>query len=106
MAPRSGSVLGGTGVRVAGPCLDPTDRATCVFNGVEVEGMILSELLVFCVSPYLLEIGRRPFSLRVLREDGTLKYEGESIFYSCKCKITAAYATLTVIVNLYLSRMQ
>ena len=65
LAPRLGNMLGGTPVRVAGLCLQATDEITCTFDGVEVEGVYMSEMIAMCISPQLTSIGRISFQMIV-----------------------------------------
>ena len=85
IAPRSGHVLGGTAVLITGPCLEESDNITCVFDGIEVEGLFVSMMLALCVSPPLTEIGRRPLQL-IVRDaaDGSIRSQGSTEFVSCK----------------------
>ena len=85
IAPRSGHVLGGTAVLISGPCLEDTDNITCVFDGVEVEGLFVSSMVALCVSPPLTEIGRRPLQL-IVRDagNGSIRSQGSTEFFSCK----------------------
>ena len=85
IAPRSGHVLGGTAVLITGPCLEETDNITCVFDGIEVDGLFVSMMLALCVSPPLTEIGRRPLQLIVHDTvNGTIRSQGATEFISCK----------------------
>ena len=85
LGPRFGSVLGGTAVIVSGPCFEETDNISCVFNGVEVEGVFVSMTQSLCISPQLSVLGRVSFRLRVNASNGNTKYEGTSEFLSiCK----------------------
>ena len=78
-------MLGGTPVRVAGLCLQPTDEITCSFDGVEVLGVFMNEMIALCISPQLTSTGRILFQMIVYANSGDLKFQGEDIFFSSKC---------------------
>ena len=83
LGPRFGSVLGGTAVLVSGPCFEETDNISCVFNGVEVEGVFVSMTQCLCISPQLSVLGRVSFQLKVVNTtSGDTRYEGTSEFLS------------------------
>ena len=84
LAPRLGNVLGGTPVLVSGPCLEETDNIVCTFDGVVVDGVYINETMALCVSPCLSTIGRVVFEVNVTTLNGTIKFEGETAFFSCK----------------------
>ena len=82
MPPRYGSVLGGTAVRVFGPCFDEfSNRSiTCSFDGIEVAGIYVDENSIMCVSPALTTLGRVDFVLHIR---GAADFQ-KATFYSCK----------------------
>ena len=82
VVPRSGIFLGGTSVQIAGACLEPTDNITCVFDDIEVPGLVINDLLAQCVSPRLSEIGRMNLQLLVRSANGTLRSQGTGEFFS------------------------
>ena len=82
LAPRVGSVLGGTAVLVSGPCLQEDDNIACIFDGEEVEGSYLSEMLAVCITPPFSSIGRVTFQLIVEGSDGIV--QGTETFLSGK----------------------
>ena len=70
---------------IRGPCLEESDDITCVFDGIEVEGLFVSTMLALCVSPPLTEIGRRPLQLSVRDAvNGSIRSQGSTEFISCK----------------------
>lgn len=81
MAPQSGHVLGGTAVRVAGACLEPTDNITCIFHDTEVQGVYVNERVAICVSPHIQQLGRVSFRLVVRNEMGTIRTQGGANFF-------------------------
>ena len=77
-------MLGGTPVQIAGPCLQRTDSIICTFDGIEVLGVYISEMIAVCISPQLTSIGRIPFQMTVYANSGGVKFQGEAIFFSSK----------------------
>ena len=84
IAPRIGNVLGGTVVRVSGPCLEETDLINCTFGGIVTPGLYISNMEALCVSPQLAIPGAVAFQLTVVREE-QVEFEGEERFYACTC---------------------
>lgn len=100
LAPRLGNMLGGTALLVSGPCLEVTDQITCVFGETAVTGVYISQMLSLCITPPFNTIGRIRFQLTV-RADGspTIRYQGESIFYSGIEVANVIYSTVMLIFN-------
>ena len=100
LAPRLGNMLGGTALLVSGPCLEVTDQITCEFGETAVTGVYISQMLSLCITPPFNTIGRIRFQLTV-RADGspTIRYQGESIFYSGIEVANVIYSTVMLIVN-------
>lgn len=73
LVPRSGSVLGGTGVIISGPCF--SGQLKCIFDNVEAEGALLNESLLLCVTPTMSHSGEVPVMVQVA---------GETLYYSCE----------------------
>ncbi len=84
IAPRAVQHQGGAAVLVSGPCFQEDDQISCVFDGVAVEGIYVTEDTSLCISPPLPSFGRLPFQLNVTAANGTFKYQGDSVFFSCK----------------------
>ena len=82
IVPQSGIFLGGTSVRIAGACLEPTDNITCMFDGIEVSGLVMSSLVALCVSPRFNEIGKVNLHLLVRSANGILRSQGTKEFIS------------------------
>lgn len=76
-------MLGGTAVRVSGPCLEETDLINCTFGGISTPGLYISNMEALCVSPQLAVPGAVTFQLTVERE-GQVEFQGEETFYACK----------------------
>ena len=81
MAPRLGSVLGGTPVQLSGPCFEENDNITCQFGDVAVKGTRLSRNRVLCVSPEFSVIGRVSLKLIIIRAD-EIVFNGQATFHS------------------------
>jgi len=84
LSPRGGHFLGGTVVKVSGPCLDESDNITCVFDGQETEGVFVSTTVALCLSPPLMTTGGVPFQLVVRSAGGSIRSQGTAEFISCK----------------------
>jgi len=80
--PKLGTVLGGTPIQLSGPCLEEDDNITCLFNDISVEGKYMDRNLALCVSPQFQMIGRIMLRLLVIESNGTVRYEGQTVFYS------------------------
>ena len=82
--PAYGNMLGGTGVVVSVTqlALGEDDEIQCIFDGVKVRGVYVSEQQALCISPLLSRTGRLPFQILVT---GSIRFSGESTFISCKC---------------------
>ena len=61
LVPRSGNMLGGTGVIVSGPCFGAQSK--CIFDEVEVTGVLVSETLLLCVTPAMKQSGEVPVTV-------------------------------------------
>ena len=81
--PSYGSMLGGTGVLVSGDRLHlgVQDNISCIFDGINVVGIYVSELQALCISPTLELTGQLEFRLSVR---GSINFTGETTFTSCK----------------------
>ena len=84
LKPRYGSELGGTPIVVSGTNLTVAedDNVTCIFNGKELEGFVINEKEVLCISPEMTVTGRVPFELHIAGEHSL--FTGISIFISCE----------------------
>lgn len=78
--PSYGNMAGGTAVVISGLLFRQTDNILCTFDGIRVEGVVLSDLQALCTSPQLHRTGRIPVLL--YRNGHLLQQDG--IFYSCK----------------------
>ena len=81
LLPRLGTVLGGTPIRLLGPCFEEDDNITCQFNDITVEGKYINEDLSLCVSPEIQIVGQVMLHLTVVRSNGTTSYSGEATFH-------------------------
>jgi len=79
ISPRYGIYLGGQTVKVQGPCFDSFSDIRCIFDGMEVRGVYLSELQALCISPMLSHAGSVQFAVKM---DGEVY--GKTIFTACK----------------------
>ena len=71
LAPTSGTVLGGTPIRVYGPCVQNPKDIKCVFDTKEVEGQYYPDRGQFvCVTPMFQETGRVQFTLTFTSDNG------------------------------------
>lgn len=82
LSPRLGNILGGTPIKLSGPCFEEQDNITCRFNDVVVMGTHLSKDIALCVSPQLEVTGRISLELTVTRSDGSVAFVGHEIFHS------------------------
>ena len=77
---RSGTILGGTPVRVYGPCAQEPTGIKCVFDTEEVEGKYYPDQGQFvCVTPRFQKTGRVQFTLTFTSKSGE-KQTHSSIF--------------------------
>ena len=74
-------MLGGTPVRLLGPCFEDDDNITCQFADITVEGKYINKDLALCVSPEIQIIGQVMLRLIVVRSNGTTSYMGQAIFH-------------------------
>jgi len=80
LVPRSGTILGGTPVRVNGPCAQEPKDIKCVFDSEEVEGKYYPDQGQFvCVTPRFQKTGRVKFTLTFTSKSGE-KQTHSSIF--------------------------
>ena len=71
LVPRSGTILGGTPVRVFGPCAQEPEDIKCVFDTKEVEGKYYPAQGQFvCVTPRFQKTGRVQFTLTFTSKAG------------------------------------
>lgn len=84
LVPRVGNMLGGTAVRVTGPCLDETDVIICTFDVIEVAGVYMDEMSLLCVSPILSKVGEVNLELKVINAVNSKRLTYTSSFYSGK----------------------
>jgi len=80
LVPRLGTVLGGTPIRLLGPCFEEGDDITCQFNDITVGGTCINEDLALCVSPEIQMVGQVMLHLTVVRS-GTISYNGQATFH-------------------------
>ena len=79
--PSFGNREGGTGVVVTGPIFISTDNVTCIFDGQEVEGVVLSDdNAALCTTPRLHRTGRIPVMIR----HNKILLQKQAYFYSGK----------------------
>ena len=51
IGPHFGNILGGTAVRLTGPCFDETDLLVCTFEDEKENGFVVNNRTAICVSP-------------------------------------------------------
>ena len=78
-------MLGGTLVRVSGPCFEPSDDVTCLFGDISTPGVFIDQESVACISPAMSAIGRVEVMLEILRSNQVFTFRRNSFFYSSKC---------------------
>ena len=66
--------------------LRQTNQISCTFDGISVDGSMINDTLIRCVSPLLSRTGSVPFTLEV---DGI---QGKSQFLSSKYLLVANYS--------------
>ena len=82
LSPPFGNQLGGTAIRVLGPCFEPSDTIMCSFSGISTPGIFVNEENIICVSPAMTAIGR--LDVIVTIERGDITFEGRTTFFSSK----------------------
>ena len=71
LVPRSGTILGGTPVRVYGPCAQEPNDIKCMFDSEEVEGKYYPDRGLFvCVTLRFQNTGRVQFTLKFTSNTG------------------------------------
>ena len=71
LVPRSGTILGGTPVRVYGPCVQTPKNVKCGFDTKDVEGKYYPDRGQFvCVTPRFEKTGRVQLTLKFTSDDG------------------------------------
>lgn len=75
VAPESGNMLGGTVVKVTGPCFEPDDKVKCRFYTVEVTGVVIDTNRVICIQPFLKYEGYIPLMVKI--NDGKYNWKGQ-----------------------------
>ena len=79
--PWYGNILGGVPVILTGPTyIKSTDKLYCLFDGIKVDGVYVSQTQVLCVTPRLTKTGR--VSVQLFHNG--IKYPRQSSFYSSK----------------------
>lgn len=89
ISPQQGNMLGGTLVSITGPCFQPSDDISCMFEGSVVQGIFISGVLAACVTPYLERRGWGDLTVTVgsSEEDGEglmIRYSEQTRFYASK----------------------
>ena len=83
LKPWYGNSLGGTVILVSGPSFKISDRVICLFNGIEVFGMVITAVYAACTSPQIAKYGRVPFHLYI----NDKLHERDTEFYSCESTV-------------------
>ena len=83
IAPRLGTMLGGTPILVGGPCLAASDTIECIFDGFITTGYFVSKIRAFCISPPFPESGSKLLEVRVTNETA-LVFNGRTQFFAGK----------------------
>ena len=81
LVPRLGTVLGGTPIRLLGPCFEEADNIACQFNDIAVEGKYINEDLALCVSPEIHMVGQVTLHLTIVWSTGITGYNGKATFH-------------------------
>ncbi|KAL3266307.1 hypothetical protein HHI36_010485 [Cryptolaemus montrouzieri] len=85
-APESGNMLGGTVVNITGPCFDPSQKITCIFDiAPPVTGVVVNRNRAICVQPPLMAEGWVRFEIAIGNE--RFKWKGK---YFVETPATAA----------------
>ena len=92
LVPRSGTILGGTPVRVYGPCAQKPKDIKCVFDTKKVGGKYYPDRGQFvCVTPRFQKTGRVQFTLTFTSDTGEEQTQssifsvGKLLFSSSVC---------------------
>ncbi|XP_045479258.1 protein mesh isoform X3 [Harmonia axyridis] len=68
-APESGNMLGGTIVNITGPCFEPKEKITCIFDiAPPVVGVVVNKNRAICIQPPLMAEGWVRFEIAVGNE--------------------------------------
>ena len=78
VSPRSGIMLGGDNIFIAGPCYTPSDSIICEFPGGKVSnGSYISNIRASCTVPMLYVTGRLSIKISV---NGGTRFDFQGIF--------------------------
>ena len=80
--PSFGNQMGGTLVKITGPCFKPKNRVECIFGRISMPGIFISQECVACVSPVMDVIGRITMILEIKNTDGNITFQKSASFYS------------------------
>nr|WJM99324.1 mesh-x1 [Henosepilachna vigintioctopunctata] len=65
-APESGNMLGGSVVNITGPCFDPREKITCIFDiAPPVVGVVVNRNRAICIQPPLMAEGWVRFEIAI-----------------------------------------
>ena len=82
MSPRSGIMLGGDVIFIAGPCYEPSDLIVCEFPGRKLSnGSYINNIQASCTVPMLNITGRLSVKMSV---NGGKSFDFQGIFTSGK----------------------
>lgn len=89
IAPRLGTMLGGTPILVGGPCLTASDTIECIFDGLVTTGYYVSEIRALCFSPPFPVSGSRILEVRISNDTAVI-FNGRTQFFAGKRFVIAA----------------
>ena len=91
LVPRSGTIFGGTPVRIFGPCAQNPKDIKCIFDNKEVDGEYNPDNGQFmCVTPRFQEMGRINFTLQFTTASG------EKVVYSSLFSVGKTYTVFCI----------
>ena len=70
---------------VGGPCFEPSDVVTCLFDDISTPGIFVNQDSVVCISPALSTVGRVEVILEVIKSNEVVSFQGNGFFYSSRC---------------------
>ena len=60
--------------------LKQTNQVSCTFEGISVDGIVIDDILIRCVSPLLSRTGSVPFTLEVNGRQGKSQFLSSKYF--------------------------
>lgn len=84
LSPHFGSQLGGTAVKVQGPCFNESNTVECIFDKISTPGIYVNRDSVICVSPVMTTYGRVTVRVQIMDANKDIIFERDAPFTSSK----------------------